>query len=45
MNFQVDVLVSELQAVEICFVFEGDHSVCASVFTLKQNKKSPTNKT
>lgn len=38
MNFQVDVLVSELQTIEICFVFEGDYPACVSVFCIKQNK-------
>lgn len=40
MNFVVDVLVSDLQTIEICFVFEGDYPACVSVFCLKQNKKN-----
>lgn len=40
MNFQVDVLVSELQTIEICFVFEGDYSACVSVLFKTKQKNS-----
>lgn len=39
MNFQINVPVSDLPAIEMCFVFEGGYSACVSVSCFKPNKQ------